>query len=157
MRYSLAKVIVSVVLVVCYIFMPKYGFIDVHELSECWYVHLLYPFSHANIWHLLANIVCLWMIPCELHLLISFLLAVLCSILPCFISEMTMGFSGVLFAIVGISWGQVHRFKNMIWKNKWFLVIPIFLPHVNAFIHLYCMIFGYLCGRYIPMKKGDWL
>ena len=157
MRYFLAKVIVSVVLVVCYIFMPKFGFIDVHELGECWYVHLLYPFSHANIWHLLANIVCLWMIPCELHLLISFLLAVLCSILPCFISEMTMGFSGVLFAIVGISWGKVHRFKDMIWKNKWFLVIPIFLPHVNAFIHLYCMIFGYLCGRYIPMKKSDWL
>mgnify|MGYP006988863149 CR=1 FL=1 len=27
------------------------------------------------------------------------------------------------FAIVGMNWGSVRRFKDMLWKNKWWLVI----------------------------------
>ena len=152
-RLSLVKVIVSAVVAVWYFAMPQFGFHGFGGIGG----HLLYPLSHANIWHLLANILCLWMIPCEIHLLFATFVAVLCSFLPCFISEATMGFSGVLFAIVGMSWGRVHRFKDMIWRNKWFLVIPIFLPHVNAFLHLYCMIAGFLWGRFVPMKKSDWI
>ena len=148
---KITKAVVSLILILTYFFLPKYGF-------YCWEIspnNILYPFSHANIWHLAANIVCLWMIPCELHLVVSFLLAVLCSILPCFVSEATMGFSGVLFAIVGISWGKANRFKDMIWKNKWFLIVPVFIPHINAFIHIYCMISGYLVGRYVKLGKSN--
>ena len=161
MRYSLAKVIVSLFLVVWYFTMPQIGFngFDTHlygELSE----HFIYSVCHANIWHLLANILCLWMIPCALHLSFSFLLAVLCSFLPCFTGEPTMGFSGVLFAIVGISWGRVGRFKDMIWRNKWFLIIPVFIPHVNALLHIYCLVAGYLlgsCDKLTTHTKGDWV
>lgn len=153
MKYSLAKVIISAVLVLSYFFLPRYGY----HCGVLTWDNVLYPLSHANIWHLAANILCLWMIPCGLHLTTSFLLAVLCSTLPCFISEATMGFSGVLFAIVGISWGKVDRFKDMLWKNKWFLILPVFIPHVNAFIHFYCLLAGYFCGRYVKIGKGDWL
>lgn len=154
MKFSWPKIIVSMFLLVWYCVMPKSAFINTHHITECWDNHLLFSFSHANIWHLLANIFCLWMIPCRLHLMTSFLLAVLCSFLPCFISEPTMGFSGVLFSIVGISWGRVGRFKDMLLKNKWFLIIPIFIPHVNAFIHLYCLIAGWFAGRYLWHREN---
>lgn len=161
MRYSLAKVIVSIVLVVWYLTMPQVGFcgFGIHEygvLSR----HISYPLCHANIWHLMANILCLWSISCRMHLSSSYIIAVLCSFLPCFLSEPTTGFSGVLFALVGISWGRTRRFKDMLWRNKWFLVVPVFIPHVNAFLHFYCLVAGYLAGMYCltkPNKTDDWI
>ena len=149
-RIGIFKLLVSFVLVGSYFFLPEYGFtFSVQPLVN----HLLYPMSHANIWHLAGNILCLWMLRCPMHLIATFVCAVLCSFLPCFVAEPTMGFSGVLFAMVGISWGKIHRFKDMLWKNKWILVIPAFLPHINFMIHLYCLIAGYLYGRYATRDK----
>ena len=151
-NFRYVELVVSFVLVGSYFILPKYGFTFHGPLIN----HLLYPLSHANIWHLAANIVCLWMLKCPKHIIATFAIAVLCSFLPCpqlpiwcqGVTEPTMGFSGVLFAMVGISWGRVHRFRDMVFKNKWFLIIPAFLPHVNFLIHLYCLIAGYLYGRY---------
>ena len=144
------KLVVSIVLVGSYFFLPKYGFtFSALPLAN----HLLYLLSHANIWHLAGNILCLWMLRCPMHLIATFVCAVLCSFLPCFVAEPTMGFSGVLFAMVGISWGKVHRFRDMVWRNKWFLIIPAFLPHINFMIHLYCLFAGYLYGRYATRDK----
>ena len=144
MSFRLSKLVLTFFLVFYWLFMPQYGFSGI--LSGGVGVHFVYPFCHANIFHLLANLVCFWMIPCESHLLISYLCAVLCSFLPCFCSEPTMGFSGVLFAVVGISWGRCHRFVDMIWKNKLFLIIPLFLPNVNGLLHVYCLVVGYFIG-----------
>lgn len=142
MKYSLAKVVVSLVLVVSWIAMPQFSFPDDGIIGHC-----LYPLSHANIFHLAANVVCLWMIPCGLHLGSTYFVAVVCSFLPCFLGESTCGFSGVLFAIVGMSWGRVGRFKDMLWRNKWWLVIPMFIPHVNALLHIWCLLGGWIVGR----------
>jgi len=143
------KLVVSLVLVGSYFLFPKYGFTFHGAMVN----HLLYPFSHANVWHLAANILCLWMLQCPLHISTTFVCAVLCSFLPCFVSEPTMGFSGVLFAMVGISWGKIHHFRDMIWKNKWYLIIPPFLPHMNFMIHFYCLIAGYICGSLYQTYK----
>lgn len=157
MKYSLAKVIVSVVLVVSWIAMPQFSFPGGGVLG-----HLLYPLSHANVFHLAANVLCLWMIPCGLHLGSSYFVAVVCSFLPCFLGESTMGFSGVLFAIVGMSWGRVNKFRDMLWKNKYWLVIPMFIPHVNALLHIWCLLGGWIVGRIwqdkiLPQGTKDWL
>lgn len=152
MSYSFAKTLISFVLLSSYVFLPKYGFPDAHLFG-----HFLFSVSHANVWHLLANLLCLWMLPCRLHLCMSYLTALFCSFLPCFVSEPTMGFSGILFSVIGISWGRVCRFREMLWKNKWFLVIPMFIPHVNAFIHVYCLVFGYLAGKFVHLRNTDWL
>lgn len=175
MKEKSIKLIITFILVLSYFFLPKYGFTSfgavvpeaaVPEASAAGFLpHLLYPLSHANIWHLAANVLCLWMLRCPLHLLATCIIAVLCSFLPSYslydtvcayfsctsaafspLSSPTMGFSGVLFAIVGISWGRVHRFRDMLWRNKWYLVIPAFLPHVNFLIHIYCLLAGYLYG-----------
>jgi len=142
MNHYIQKIIVSLVIVLWYVFLPKHGYPG--DLSG----HFVYVFSHANIFHLLANLLCFWLIPCRLFLLSSYLIGVLCSFLPCFCSEETVGMSGVLFAIVGISWGRIGKFRDMVWRNKWFLVIPLFLPHVNGLLHIYCMLVGYLFGLY---------
>ena len=149
-RYNSFKLLVSFVLVGSYFLLPKYGFTFSLQPIEN---HLLYPFSHANIWHLAGNILCLWMLRCPLHIYATYVCAVLCSFLPCFVAEPTMGFSGVLFAMVGISWGKIHRFRDMLKKNIWVLIIPAFLPHINFLIHLYCLLLGYLYGRYATRNK----
>lgn len=149
-RYACFKLVVCFVLVGSYFLLPEYGFtFSINPIEN----HLLYPFSHANIWHLAGNILCLWMIRCPIHLIPTFVCAVLCSFLPCLVSEPTMGFSGVLFAMVGVSWGKIHRFRDMIWRNKWIIIIPAFLPHINFLIHLYCLMAGYLYGRYATRDK----
>ena len=149
-RYNSFKLLVSLILVGSYFLLPKYGFtFSILPIEN----HLLYPFSHANIWHLAGNILCLWMLRCPMHIYATFVCAVLCSFLPCFVAEPTMGFSGVLFAMVGISWGKIHRFRDMMRKNIWVLIIPAFLPHINFLIHLYCLILGYLYGRYATRNK----
>ena len=144
------RLVMSLFLVGSYFAFPKYGFTFHGPILN----HFLYPFSHANIWHLSANILCLWMLRCKPYILATFVCAVLCSFLPCPQlplwgcdgTEPTMGFSGVLFAMVGVSWGKIHRFKDMMLRNKWILIIPAFLPHVNFLIHLYCLLAGYLFG-----------
>ena len=145
----LVKLVITFVLVGSYFFLPKYGF----TFNGPFINHVFYPLSHANIWHLSANILCLWVLNCRFYIYATFVCAVLCSFLPCpqlplwgGVCEPTMGFSGVLFAIVGVSWGKIGRFKAMILRNKWFLIIPAFLPHVNFLIHIYCLMAGYLLG-----------
>jgi hypothetical protein len=41
----------------------------------------------------------------------------------------------------------------MLKKNIWVLIIPAFLPHINFLIHLYCLLLGYLYGRYATRNK----
>lgn len=138
------KLVLVIVLALSYFLLPQeYGFTFHSGLIN----HFIYPFLHANIWHLAANVACIFMITSPLRLYVTIPIAILCSFLPCFISEPTVGFSGVLFAIVGISWGVLHRFKDMVWKNKLILIIPVFLPHVNFMIHIYCLLAGYLYGH----------
>lgn len=136
------RLALSCFLLFCYVVLPSVGYGYSSDISS----HVFYIFSHANIWHLLANIVCIWLIRCPFHLVGSLLVVILCSFLPCFTSELTYGFSGVLFCTVGISWGVVGRFRDMLWKNKWYFLIPFLLPHVNVFLHLYCALLGYLLG-----------
>lgn len=160
-NHFITKAILSVLMVFAYFALPKYGFASFDGIvsTDKIVTHLLYPFSHANIWHITANLVCLWMVSCRFHIFVAYAIAVLCSFIPSIslfdcithwqiepTQEPTMGFSGILFATVGISWGKVHNFRDMIWRNKWYLIIPAFLPHINFLIHTYCMLLGYLYG-----------
>ena len=98
------------------------------------------------------------MLRCSLHIIPAYIIATAASFLPCCIMEPTSGISGVLFAIVGISWGKVGKFKEMAKKCLPFIIICIFIPHVNAFIHLYCLLLGYaygLTGFSDPLARID--
>lgn len=136
------RIVITYLLLQSYLVLPRYGFVYGGSLIE----HLSYSLCHANIYHLLGNIVCLWMVRTPLHIVATYAIAVLCSFLPCLTTEPTMGFSGVLFAIIGVSWGKVRRFGNMIIKVSPFILVTAFIPHVNALIHIYCLLSGYLYG-----------
>lgn len=139
MRYLL-----SLFLVLSYFFFPRYVFSFEYEFFPI--EHYLYPFSHVNIYHLLVNVICLCCLRCPLYFFLSYFCCVISSFLPTF-CEGTCGFSGYLFAMVGISWGKVGRFRDMLYRNKWFLFIPIFIPGVNGLLHIYCLLSGYFVGR----------
>lgn len=63
-----------------------------------------------------------------------------------------MGFSGALFAMAGISWGKIGRFREMCKKCLPFIVITLIIPHINALIHVYCLFLGYLYGFILTEK-----
>ena len=112
---------------------------------------ILYPICHANIWHLAANLVYLWLIRqlLSMNLIPAYLLAVFAAFLPSFMlwgEAPTTGFSGVMFVLVGMSWGKINRFYDMFWRNKWILIIPFFIPNINALLHLYCLVLGFAFG-----------
>lgn len=136
------RIILTYILVEAYLVLPRYGYLSGGTAAG----HLLYPLCHANIFHLAGNILCLWMLRCPIHISITYLIAVVCSFLPCMVTEPTMGFSGVLFAMAGISWGKVGRFRGMIRKCIPVVAVTAFIPHVNVAIHIYCMLVGYLFG-----------
>jgi membrane associated rhomboid family serine protease len=144
------KIILSEILIVAFLFYPKVAY-NISPLSfgegtgvGC---HFLSIFSHANIFHLLGNLLCIWLIKCKFRLLPALAVSFVCSFLPQWSlwgsADAACGFSGVLFAVVGMAWGEVHRFKDMVRKCVIPLVICGLFPNVNIFIHLYCLLLGY--------------
>lgn len=154
MSQKLLPYILSVALVVSYfLFRQEYGFTGSSSVAT----RFLYPFCHANLWHLAANIVCLFMIcmhkPKTTTVIAAYVMSVCAAFLPsCMLwgDSPTTGFSGVLFAIVGISWGHTRMFREMLWRNKLFLIVPFFIPNINAMLHLYCLVLGFSFGYIRP-------
>lgn len=90
--------------------------------------HLLFHFTHCNIFHLLCNLCCLWSIKGNLHLIPAYLIATAASFIPapCLLPAAsaallhhlvpaaspagllppTQGFSAILLAIIGYKWGK---------------------------------------------------
>lgn len=187
---TVQKVVITVVLVAWWLFGPVVGYQDALECSnirpttDIWaYIlpHLLYMVSHASFWHLAGNLFVLWLIKGKLYLWRALSVAFLCSFLPGIGSiweiwngepvPLTVGFSGVLFAIFGIKWGfwcvgqhkgkvsrkdrlldeqrtaiSTERVKQFFIHVVPFAIIGILVPHLNWTIHLYCLIGGYVVG-----------
>lgn len=149
-RVTAKKALVTVVLCLWWIFGPVRGYGSGDMLG-----YVLYPLSHANVWHLLGNLFCLWCLR-ELHLAMAVAMAVACSFLPVWgfwDVGPTVGFSGVLFASVGVTWGRYCRRYPAGYRQFIRRVLPVVLlgaaiPHVNWCIHLYCVLMGFAYGRY---------
>ena len=162
-RETIEKTVLTVVLVAWWLFLPAVGYEngDTENIPA----HLFYMLSHANIWHLAANLFFLWFfLRGRLYLIPSMLIGFLVSLLPGFSIYgevgLTMGFSGVLFAIAGIKWGVYCRYASSMGKlfestalHDFFLkaipfaLIGILIPHINWTIHLYAMLAGFVYGR----------
>ena len=161
-RETIEKCAVTLVLVACWLFLPATGYTndDINRISP----HLLYMWSHANIWHLAGNLLCLWLIRRKLYLYSSLVIAFLASFIPAFSIYgdvgVTLGFSGVLFAIVGTKWGlyigewsrqgatpmvRKHAGQFMM-KILPFAIVGIIIPHVNWCLHTYCLLAGFAYG-----------
>ena len=136
---------VSIALILSFFLLPKYAFTPVSTLEE----HLLFSFSHANIFHLAANILCMWMIKLRLRLPLTLAISFVCSYLPQWSiwgAEPILGFSGVLFAAVGVEWGRARQFRRMLR----YVLIPTIVfglfPHIALTFHIYTLLLGYAAG-----------
>lgn len=108
--------------------------------------HLSFCFFHANIFHLLVNLLCLWSIRGKMNIPIAYAVSVLASFSPQFTHEHTTGLSGLLFAAFGIMWGEHSTFRTMCKACAPAILIAVFLPHVNGLLHLWCLLGGFLAG-----------
>ena len=124
--------------------------------------HAAYMWSHANVWHLAGNLFVLWIMRGRLYVMESMVIAFIASYLPAWSIYgdvgMTLGFSGVLFAIAGMKWGvyctkRYGRYLSLCAVEQFalkalpFALIGIVIPHLNWCIHLYTLIIGYIYGR----------
>lgn len=178
---TVTKVLVTVLLVVWWIGMPEIGYRPVGEatgtVAGTIWEHLLWPLSHANVWHLAGNVWVLWLMKGRLYMRESYLMAVLCSLLPVVpgVWELfsagkplnTVGFSGVLCASIGVRWGEWvgvtlresagHGGFGAYWtfakRVLPFVAVGALIPHVNWSIHLYCLLAGFLYGRVVAPPR----
>ncbi|MDR0973797.1 MAG: rhomboid family intramembrane serine protease [Prevotellaceae bacterium] len=133
---SAIKALIILLLVSCYL------------LFDSLYTNpMIYMFFHKNIFHLLGN--CFWLlfIPnLKRNILPAYVIAVSASILT---PEYTVGFSGVLMALVGINLSD-NRFIGR--KCSRFLLVlsavtfglSFLLPNVASFVHAFSIVLGYL-------------
>lgn len=159
-RETIEKAVLTVMLAVGYVLMPAAGYTPA-DTDSVW-PHLVYMWSHAGVWHLAGNLFVLWLMRRPLYLVPSVMIAFIVSYLPAWSLYgdvgMTIGFSGVLFAIWGIKWGvyctkrygrhfSACAMDEFARKALPFALIGIVIPHLNWCIHLYSLVFGYLYGR----------
>lgn len=160
------KSVVTAVMVLWWLVMPVMGYGsdgDSGSVAGMIAAHAAYMVSHANVWHLGGNLFVLWLWRGRLCLLPSLVIAFVCSFLPAvgfWKMGMTVGFSGVLFAMAGIRWGDYCRravFRHVAMAEFVIRVVPLALvgaviPHVNWCLHAYCLVSGFALGRCWGMR-----
>lgn len=137
--------------------------------------HLMSIFSHANIWHLLGNVFVLYCLR-KFPIIPATIIAFVVSFIPTFgnlwcvvgLEDMgiTMGFSGVIFAMLGIMWGKhIRAYYDKHWcygldaleefsvKMLPWAVVGFIIPRVNWELHFYALIVGVLYGFFRPWLR----
>ena len=165
-RLTVEKTAVTAVLTLWYLLCPQIGYENSLTPLEPLWAHALYMVSHANVWHLMGNLFVLWIMRNRIYLFASVMIAFAASFLPVYglfwpLEGVTMGFSGVLFAIFGVKWGAYcqsfepggkrmtrEAHAEFAVKAMPFALIGIAIPHVNWCLHLYCLLGGFAYGRW---------
>lgn len=158
-RETAEKAVLTAIMAVWWLLLPVTGYYQ----GDCrLWPHVAYMWSHVNFWHIAGNLIVLWIMRGQLYVVESLLIAFVASFIPAWSiygdMGMTLGFSGVLFAIGGIKWGaystrrygryvSFSAFERFACKALPFALIGIVIPHLNWCIHLYTLIIGYVYGR----------
>ena len=118
---------------------------------SAWWTHFTYIFCHASIIHRLINIYILYrlvLIPSVVpyRTATGIGIAVLSSFLYLSPQVITVGFSGVVFALLGISTSEhyTHRTLALVLAS----ILPtIFLPSIAVVTHSLCFAIGFIYHR----------
>lgn len=116
---------------------------------------LFYPIFHANSIHAILNIFCILQLAFYYRMSRWFLLAsyIIAVTAPSSLIEGTLGFSGVIFAALGL--------YSMIVTRGWVIAAHVALycsltalfSCVNTLLHLYCYAIGFVCSLLITEKQ----
>lgn len=115
--------------------------------------HMTFNFVHANIFHLVCNAYCMmimiWSGVGKWRWLLAVLIASLVSfIVPC--HSLTVGFSGVLFVVVGMTLAHGKLTWNRCLPVIISLAVSILLAkNIAAGIHIMSCIVGFMVGLFI--------
>ena len=140
--------IIILIVILSYFILPQTGY----EWNGSLWGHFIYPVCHANIFHLLANCFVVWLLKNPIYHS-TWLIAILCSFLPCFVEQPPFGLSGVIFAHIGITWAKYGTFKDMCIRVLPLTLITGLLPNVNMMIHIYCLFAAYFFTLLINIKR----
>lgn len=113
---------------------------------------LTYPLGHANIFHLLANMWCSFVIVKSnfRESILTWMLAYIIAVTSPAGAAVTVGFSGVLYAVMGIISWQAQKFWNFHAWTLGFMFLMFLIPgKVNNCVHVYCYAMGILAGSLI--------
>lgn len=111
-----------------------------YQGCEIWH-RFIFHFYHSNIWHLMANASCIYVIR-KFRWSECYVIAVLCSWL---IVNPTVGISGMVFAAIGCNLGELRRWKGLL-KCAVSAVVFGLLPGVSMLFHLGCLCLGVVWG-----------
>ena len=120
-----------------------------------------YMFVHANIFHLVSNMVAVWFFmiaPQNMKTLLLFIIGgVVASTLSYIIynNPLVVGASGFVFGVMGIYMALRYRgaFKKELFISFNFasivfaIIIGMFIPSLAGLLHLYAFVFGLLIGQ----------
>lgn len=112
---------------------------------------MTYAFRHANVFHLMCNLIAMYSIK-DFRWLPSMSIGVICYMLPrC--TENTAGFSGVICAAIGIIWGEYFATggtRRNCARFAVYTVLPLclslFVPQIDGLIHIYALTTGLIYG-----------
>ena len=103
-------------------------------------------FIHVNIFHLLANCWAIYIIK-KLDWIPAYFIA---AILAVPFSNL-VGFSGVIFAALGILYGKYP--SKLFWKSAAIVLVTGMLPNISVTFHLLCLFAGFIAGYIYQMTK----
>lgn len=113
-----------------------------------WSVRLAYPFIHAGVIHALCNAWCLLSIVfyygCSMGRLVLALVIAVTIPSALLIGAPAVGFSGALYAILGLMSFDVDRkvyWQKYIWVT---ILLGMLIPHMAVAVHSYCFAVGTL-------------
>lgn len=132
--------------------------------SDCGYIALVHHFFHANIFHLAVNCLSLWTLfrPGRRYGISQIVFAYLIGSASWFFTSAdVVGFSNVLFALIGL---RTPSLKDAWWRRSSVVVflavtaLMAFLPQVSVVTHIVSFVFGCIVAgilRVIQRIRND--
>ena len=132
--------------------------------ASAWWTHITYNFQHANIWHLLVNLIAFWCVfkSLERHIqpykivAISLAVSIVCSFLTAHPTIPTVGASGMIYAMIGMlfSINGVHYLKvsKSLKKSNRSIKEHPFCFQMMFFI--FCIALALIAGFFIRNSAG---
>lgn len=116
---------------------------------------LFYPLFHANLIHAVLNIFCILQLAFYYRMSRWFLLAsyIIAVTAPSCLIEGTLGFSGVIFAALGLYSMIVTRGWVIAAHVAFYCSLTALFSCVNTLLHLYCYAVGFVCSLLITEKQ----